>query len=80
MGKSATASPGQSLLYGILPGKRRGDQGASVKKAVCAADAPVFLLCECRRAQPPGKTIKVFGAPLPAEDIAKVAAYLEKAY
>ena len=41
--------------------------------------------------QPPGKDlafwtaivnkmIKVFGAPLPAEDVAKVAAYLEKAY
>jgi sulfite dehydrogenase (cytochrome) subunit B len=41
--------------------------------------------------QPPGKDlafwtaivnkmIKVFGAPLPQEDVAKVAAYLEKAY
>ena len=26
------------------------------------------------------KMIKVFGAPLPQEDVAKVAAYLEKAY
>lgn len=41
--------------------------------------------------QPPGKDlafwtaivnkmVKVFGAPLPAEDVAKVAAYLEKTY